>query len=168
MSYVTPAQLAEIPGALELSQVASDDQRMPVPADLMDLTLRGGDRSTFDPDLVAQADAALARVMRVVAEADAIIDGYLARRYAVPMTKQLDLLATWSRAITRYKLHGDRQGDERTDPIVRDYRDALKLLQLTADGKFSLGAEDPTTGPSAVGEFLFDPGRKVFGRDFLP
>lgn len=168
MSYVTLAQLAEIPGPLELAQVASADQRSPISADLMDLTLREGDRSAYLPEEIAQADAAVARITLAVTEADAIIDGYLARRYTLPLAKTPGLLATWSRAIARYKLHGDRIGDERTDPIVRDYRDALKLLQLIAEGKFSLGVEDPTTSASGLGDFVFHPGSKVFGREFLP
>lgn len=40
MPYVTLLQLAEMPGALELAQVASDKHQRPVAAELMELTLR--------------------------------------------------------------------------------------------------------------------------------
>ncbi|UYC12285.1 DUF1320 domain-containing protein [Xanthomonas sp. CFBP 8445] len=168
MSYVTLAQLAEIPGAVELAQVASDDQRAPVTADLMALTLRAGDRSSYSADAIAQADAAAARIVSAIAQADSLINGYLGRRYTLPLAKVHPMLATWSRAITRYTLHGDRISDERTDPIARDYRDALRFLEQIAAGKFSLGLDDPTTGSGALGDVLINPGHKVFGRDFLP
>ncbi|MDF5922515.1 DUF1320 family protein [Pseudomonas aeruginosa] len=45
-----------------------------------------------------------------------------------------------ARAITRYLLHKDRLGEgAEKDPIVRDYRDALKFLQLTAEASSPWG-----------------------------
>lgn len=38
---------------------------------------------------------------------------------------------------------------ESDDPIVRDYRDALKSLQFVAAGKISLGVDDPAPGVGA-------------------
>ncbi|MEO1819914.1 phage protein Gp36 family protein, partial [Pseudomonas sp.] len=71
------------------------------------------------------------------------------------------------RAITRYNLHQHRVSNEGTDPIVRDYRDAMKLLQLTADGKFSLGGNDPVqASPSAI-DVRFDADTNVFSRKEL-
>ncbi|MBN5136883.1 DUF1320 domain-containing protein [Stenotrophomonas sp. C-A] len=168
MAYVTLTQLAELPGALELSQVAGGRDERPVATELMDATLRGGDRSAFPPSEVAKADAALERIQEATRQADAIIDGYLARRYRLPLGKVVPLLAVWSRSITRYLLHPDRQTDERTDPIVRDYRDAIRLLQETAQEKFHLGIEDPTTSTGSAGEFIFHAGNKVFGREGRP
>lgn len=168
MSYITLPQLAEIPGALELAQVASDKHQRPVSAELMELTLRAGDRSGYPAAEVQQADAAAARISQAIAEADALVDGYLGRRYTLPLPNPPGILITWSRAIVRYKLHNDRITDDRTDPIARDYRDAVKFLQLIAEGKFSLGVEDPTVGDSSAGEIQFDTGAKVFGREFMP
>jgi phage gp36-like protein len=53
------------------------------------------------------------------------------------------VVAEWSRAIARYYLHKDAISDANTSPIARDYRDAMKLLQQLAEGKFSLGVDDP-------------------------
>lgn len=166
--YVTLLQLAESPGALELAQVASTTHAAVVDAELMELTLRGEDRSAFDPDELEAADEAKARILELVDEAGGMIDGYLARRYALPLATTPGLLVTWARAIVRYKLHRDRSGDDRTDPVVRDYRDALKFLQQVAEGKFSLGIEDPTTGAAAEGDVRFESGDKAFGRRVLP
>ena len=168
MAYVSLLQLAEIPGAKEMAQVASDTAKRAIDAGLMELTLRGGDRSGFPADQVEAADAAAARITQAITEADALVDGYLAKRYALPLASPPQILVSWARAIVRYKLHTDRQSDERTDPIVRDYRDAMTQLGQVAKGTFSLGIDDPTTGAGSVGDVLFDTGRKVFGREFLP
>lgn len=170
MSYVTLPQLAEVPGALELAQVASDKHQRPVAAELMDLTLRGGDRAAFPAGEIARADTAAARITQVIAEADAVIDGFLGKRYALPLpiASVPSLLTTWARRIVRYQLHSDRISDERTDPIARDYRETLKLLAQVGKGEFSLGIEDPTTGTAAPGDIQINTGHKVFGREFMP
>ena len=167
--YITLAQLADAPGALELSQVASESHDAAlVDAELFERTLRVQPRTGFDASAIAAADAAAARISNLIDEATALIDGYLARRYALPLANAPRLLTTWARAIVRYKLHPDRAGDERSDPVVRDYRDALKFLALVADGKFSLGIDDPETSPSAEADIRIDTGSKVFGRRALP
>lgn len=167
--YLTLAQLADAPGALELSQTASESHdAVLVDAELFERTLRAQDRSEFDPDAIAAADAAAERVTNLITEATALIDGYLARRYTLPLATAPKLLTTWARAIVRYKLHPDRVGDDRTDPVVRDYRDALKFLSLVAEGKFSLGIEDPEASAASEGDIRIDVGHKVFGRGRLP
>lgn len=166
--YVTLLQLAESPGALELAQVASSSHEAVVDAELMDLTLRAGVRTSYTATQIAAADKAKARIVELVGEADGVIDGYLAKRYTLPLTVTPKILVTWARAVVRYKLNKDRQTDERSDPVVRDYRDAIKFLQQVAEGRFSLGLEDPTTGPSSDGEVRFESGAKVFGRRVLP
>lgn len=170
MQYVTLLQLAEAPGALELAQVASTSHEAVVDAELMDLTLRNGDRSAYDAPSIAAADEALERITSLIDEAGALIDGYLGKRYTLPLNLVTvpSILTSWARAIVRYKLHSNRDGDERTDPVVRDYRDALRFLQQVASGQFSLGIDDPEASPSSPGEVQFDGGSKVFGRDALP
>ena len=168
MQYVTLPQLAEIPGALELAQVATDQHAAAVvDATLMELTLRAGDRSGWEPEDVAAADRAADRITQVIEEASSIIDGYLARRYVLPLAATPGILVTWARAIVRYKLHSDRITDDRTDPVARDYRDAIRFLELVAAGKFSLGLEDPTAG-AASSEIQINPGSKVVGREHMP
>jgi phage gp36-like protein len=164
--YVTPVQLAERPGARELAQVATRERDAIVDDALMDATLRGDDRSTWPADQVAIADDALARIQEAIDEADGIIDGFLAKRYTLPLTRVFPAVTAWSRAITRYLLHKDRHSLETDDPIVRDYRDALKMLQFVAGGQFSLGADDPGLSDTQGGDVQFVPGTKVFGRGY--
>ncbi len=168
MPYVTLPQLSEMPGALELAQVASDKHGALVDAALLELTLLNGDRSAYAPEEIAGADRARERIEQASTEADALIDGYLGKRYTLPLANAPGILTTWARAIVRYKLHGDRLSTEGNDPIVRDYKDALKFLEQIAAGKFSLGIEDPSSQGNGLGEVRIDPGKKVFGREFLP
>lgn len=163
--YITPDQLADRPGATEIAEVATPEREAIVNADLMAATLTDADRSQWSADETAVADAALATVQDAIDDADSLVDGYLAKRYSLPLAKVPGVLVVWARAITRYLLHKDRKALENDDPIVRDYRDALKALGLVAEGKLSLGADDPTTGATALGEVKFVSNGTVFGRD---
>lgn len=163
--YITAAQLADRPGATEIAQVATPAREAVVDAELMDATLRGTDRGAWTPVQTAVADEALAVVNTAITDAGSLIDGYLAKRYPLPFAGAMNLLTVWARAIVRYLLHKDRRTLENDDPIVRDYRDATKSLQLVADGKLSLGATDPTVADSTGGDVQFDSDGRVFGRD---
>ena len=171
MPYITPAELAERPGAQEIAQTASLAHQMVRDAALMDATLRGLDRSAWTPEQIAAADAALARVLDAVAEAGALIDGHLVQRgYTLPLNLPAgsagrSMVTVWARTITRYFLNKDRMTDESKDPVARDYRDALRLLGQLAAGKFSLGAEDPAaTVNTAHTDVRFDGSPAVFNR----
>lgn len=168
MAYITPSDLAERPGAKELAEVATPEHKRIADTALMDATLRGGDRSSWSADDQADADAAMARIQDAVAEADALIDGFLAKRgYPLPLSPVPKLVTGWSRSIARYLLHKSRISLESNDPIVRDYRDALKLLQLTADGKFSLGGDDVVATGGSSTDVRFAYAEPVFGRKQL-
>lgn len=161
--YVSLIQLAERPGALELAQLASAKHEAVVDAELLDLTLRGLLRADYSAAEVAAADAVVARITEAATEASARIDGYLRQRgYALPLSPVPTIVAGWCRDITRYLLSGDRISDDGTDPVLRGYRDAMRLLEQVAAGKFSLGAGDTV----AAGErpiFAVAPGRQFTG-----
>jgi phage gp36-like protein len=143
MAYITHQQLLDRPGSRELAEVASNEDGDMVPYELMALTLNGGDRSAFDVEQIADADAALARIDDAIADADGVIDGYLRKAgYTLPLDPVPRLVVVWCRAIARYYLHKNRRSLESDDIIVRDYKDALSLLQQTVSGKLSLGADD--------------------------
>lgn len=165
MNYITHDDLAERPGARELAQVATKEGVRAVATDLMEATLRGADRSAWPADQVAVADDALQRIQDAVTEAESLIDGYLAKRsYPLPLSPVPKLVTGWARDIARYLLHKDRGGKEDNDPIVRNYKDALKFLGLVAEGKFSLGAEDPITSNPNQLDVRFESALSVFDR----
>ena len=167
MPYITHAELAESPGAQELAQVASDAHQRPVAAELLDALLRGRDTSAWAADDVTAGQRALARIDAAVADADAVIDGYLAKRgYALPLDAAgapvHRLVGAWSRAIARYMLHKDRLVGDGKDPIERAWRDALRLLGEAAAGRFALGAGDAVAVNKS--EARFEGAPPVFGR----
>lgn len=154
MSYCTLPLLSAAKLARELAEVATPERFRIVDEALMDATLLGEDRSSYDPADVAIADQAAAHVQRALDDADGVINGYLVVRKPVPYTVPLNpvptIVPTWARWIARYLLHKDRVNTEdRTDPVVRDYKEALRFLELTRDGKFSLGVDDPLPPPSS-------------------
>jgi phage gp36-like protein len=166
MPYVTPAQLADSPRAQEVAQCATPEDKAIVATDLMDAVLRGTSTAGFLPADVAVANQVLVTVNAMIDEADQLIDGFIGKRYTLPLTTPPEILGGWARAIVRYKLNKNNITDEKTNPIARDYRDAMNLLQLIAAGKFSLGAGDPTgSGGSGLTQISV-PGR-TFDNDTL-
>jgi phage gp36-like protein len=81
--------------------------------------------------------------------ADAVIDGYLKVRYALPLPVTPALLRDLAQAIAIYKLHRDSVADK----IRNDYTDALKTLALISNGTVKLdvaGVEPASSGASGV------------------
>jgi len=166
MAYITHPELAESPGALELAQVASDEHVPPVSAELLDALLRAQDVSAWGPEDVAAATRVIGRIDAAVREAGALIDGYLAKRgYQLPLAPVPGLVTAWCRASTRYLLHKNRRTLPDGDPVLRGWRDALRLLDLTAAGKFSLGAEDAVANDRLDARFCAEP--RTFARSQL-
>ena len=152
--YCTPVNLADARLSRELAQVATPERSPIVADDLMEAVLRGGDVTGFDPADVVVATQALVHIQEALRNADGVIDGYLRMRkprpYTVPLAPVPEIVSVWGRWIARYLLHKDRVDTrEETDPIVRDYRQAIKFLEAVRDGKFSLGADDPLDPPSS-------------------
>jgi len=153
--YCTPINLADARLSRELAQVATPERSPIVADDLMEAVLRGVDVGGFDPADVAVATQALVHIEEALRNADGVIDGYLRMRkprpYTVPLDPVPEIVSVWARWIARYLLHKDRVDTrEETDPIVRDYRQAIKFLEATREGRFSLGAEDPLP-PASTG-----------------
>lgn len=104
--------------------------------ELVELTNRaGGD--TIDAAVVAKA----------LADADALIDPYLAGRYAVPVSPVPPLLVRLAADIARFLLHGKAA----TDSVNRAYDNALKLLAEIARGLASLPGAASPGGASPAG-----------------
>lgn len=88
---------------------------------LIRLTDRG-ETATGSIDTVA--------IDRALADTDAAIDGYLAARYALPLSETPALIADLAQAIAIYKLHVYAP-----DPkIEADYKDAMRTLRDIGQG----------------------------------
>jgi phage gp36-like protein len=90
------------------------------------------DRTGADTVEAGVVDAALA-------DAAAKIHGYLAARYALPVSPAPDLLRSMQADVARYLLHGDRA----TELVRKNYEDALKLLRDLSEGKAVLAGASP-------------------------
>jgi phage gp36-like protein len=88
-------------------------------------------------------------VDRALADNDAVIDGYVAGRYALPLAEVPPLLADLAQVIAIYKLHPFAP-----DPKIKDdYTDALKMLDRIASGTVRLpaqGIEPASSGAAGV------------------
>lgn len=82
------------------------------------------------------------RMDRAVADASGLIDGYLARSYALPLASVPGMVAAWAADIARYKLWDDRAPDE----VRKRYEDALSQLKQVSQGIIALPV------PTASGE----------------
>jgi phage gp36-like protein len=151
--YITLDQLAVNPGAKELAEVATPEHLPIVDAALMYARLTGASRATWQPAELDACEQAVSRINAAITDAAGLIDGFLSVRGYLPLQQVPDILVVWCRAIVRYKLHINRLNSDDKDPVTRDYNDALKLLRLTADGKFSLGAADPVSTSSNAPEW---------------
>lgn len=79
-------------------------------------------------------DAAV--VARALSDTDAVIDGYLAGRYALPLGDVPPQVLDLALSIAIYKLHPEAPSTK----IENDYRDALKALVQISNGTIRLPA----------------------------
>lgn len=117
-------------------------------ATLADLVAQYGERVLRDATDRAEASTGTIdadAVARAIASADALIDGYLKARYALPLVTTPALVNELSMTIALYKLHPEVTAEK----VRRDYEDALKLLDRIAAGTIRLdvaGAEPQASG----------------------
>ncbi|WP_323780146.1 DUF1320 domain-containing protein [Thalassovita sp.] len=104
---------------------------------LTDLTDRYGERLLID--LTDRAEVASGVidadvVDRALADADALIDGYLAARYVLPLAQTPDLVASLAQVITVWNLHVY----EPNPKIEADYKAAIRSLEAISKGAIRL------------------------------
>ena len=105
---------------------------------------------------------------RAVEDAAAEIDGYLARRYPVPLVRVPKIIAKYANDIAVYNLVsriGVGTEADRENNYLERYRHAIKFLQAIAAGTVSLGLETPSA-QAATGFQMTSPPR-LFSRDSL-
>jgi phage gp36-like protein len=102
-------------------------------------------------------------------DADGEIDGYLAKRYAVPISPIPKVINKLSKDIAIYNLFSRIGIDESSQEknYLNRYNAAVKFLTLVAEGKVSLGAETDNPTAAAAAGFSVKSNPRVFTRDHL-
>lgn len=128
-----------------------------------DLVKRFGDREISDLLDRDNDGAEDTRALEsAISDADALIDGYLSARYAVPLSSVPALIVSISCDLTRYKLWDDRAPEE----VRKRYQDALSQLRDISKGVLSLPSTS-TTASSDLGGIEYTEGDRLFTMDSL-
>jgi phage gp36-like protein len=124
-------------------------------SEIRDLTDNGEPRlNDINQDVLAKA----------LADASAMIDGYLVGRYQLPLASAPAVLGLYCRGVARYLLMTN-QPDERAKG---DFAAAVQYLQRVASG--AIGLLPPAAAgqvPAGIGPVVFETGQKVFAREDL-
>jgi phage gp36-like protein len=114
MTYCTQADLETRFGALELQQLTDREANEEIDSTVID---------------------------KAIADADALIDGYLAGRYTVPLAVVPANLTRLACDIARYLLYENAA----TEIVIARYEQALRYLEQVAKGQITLVSEPPAT-----------------------
>lgn len=117
---------------------------------LNDLRDRFGERLLIrltDREAVATGVIDTDMVDKAIADAAAIIDGYLAARYALPVSALPELLVKLARVIALYELYTT----DVPEKIATDYKDAIRTLGQISDGKIRLPIAGAATAKETGG-----------------
>lgn len=122
-------------------------------ADLIELTAENG-VDVYDPLVVERA----------IEDADAEINGYVGTRYTAARDPVPPVLRKYSVDIAIYGLYCRRQLENET--WRKRYEDAVRYLELVAQGKISLGDGDAEPGAVNHAPQISGP-RRVFSRNSM-
>lgn len=122
---------------------------------------------SFLEDMEEKEKRILPIIKNAILDADAEIDGYLAKRYPVPMNPVPKVIRKFSKDITVYNLYS-RVGideNEREKNYLTRYNAAINFLKLVADGKIDLGVSSQQSTASTG--FQVSSNNRLFSRNTL-
>lgn len=110
---------------------------------------------TFIEEPAQREELVAPLIDEAIADSGGEIDGYLAKRYAVPLSPVPKVINKFSKDIAIYNLFSRIGIDEGTGEktYLNRYNAAVKFLTLVAEGKVSIGADadgDPSSA-AAIG-----------------
>lgn len=111
--------------------------------------------------------AILPYITAAITDADAEIDGYLAKRYSVPLSPVPAVIQKFAKDMAVYNLVS-RQGVDESDrekTYLNRYNAAIKFLMAVAEGKIEIGTGSPKE--AALTGFQVKSAPRVFSRDSL-
>jgi phage gp36-like protein len=138
--YATQQDLVDRFGEEELIQL-TDRTNIPV--------------STIDPVVVGRA----------IDDASALIDGYLQKVLALPLSVVPPVLSKSASDIARYYLHG--KAADKDSPVTRAYNEAVGWLKDVSKGLVQLSAEGEAPKAAGGGTVKASAPGRVFTRDSL-
>jgi phage gp36-like protein len=104
-----------------------------------------------------------------IADAEGEIDGYLTKRYAVPITPTPKVINKFAKDIAVYNLYSrtgiDESGGEKS--YLNRYNAAVKFLTLVAEGKVSIGAQADQPQIAAAAGFSVSSNQRLFNRESM-
>lgn len=103
------------------------------------------------------------------ADAQAEIDGYLAKRYDVPFAHPPAVIGKFAKDIALYNLvsrKGIDEGDREKTYLTR-YNAAVAFLTKVAEGKIDIGASGGSAAAVAQNGFSMRSERRTFSRDSM-
>lgn len=158
--YASAAQLLARYNAEEIAQRSDVSVPALVGGELLVKAVKGEDLSAYTPEEQAAAAAALARIERVLRDAETTINSYLGSRYQLPVTQAADVLERIASQLARYFLYDDAV----TDQVENLYKDSLAFLRDVSVGKVQLGpTSSGTTAQASAGAEMISSGL-VFSR----
>lgn len=118
--------------------------------------IKDGAVGTLIGDEYLDADEREAKIGPIIDEAiedaDGEIDGYLARRYSVPLSPAPKVINKFAKDIAIYNIFARIGIDEDSEAktYLTRYNAAVKFLTFVADGKVSIGAAGPGDASAAA------------------
>ncbi len=122
---------------------------------------------TFIEDPAEREELVAPIIDGAIGDADAEIDGYLAKRYAVPLAPAPTVINKFSKDIAIYNLFSRIGIDESTDQktYLNRYNSAIAFLKLVAEGKVSIGGESEDPATAAATGFTVKSNTRLFTRE---
>ncbi len=122
---------------------------------------------TFIEDPAEREELVAPIIDGAIGDADAEIDGYLAKRYAVPLAPAPKVINKFSKDIAIYNLFSRIGIDESTDQktYLNRYNAAIAFLKLVAEGKVSIGSESEDPATAAATGFTVKSNARLFTRE---
>jgi phage gp36-like protein len=137
---------------------------MSIYASLSDLTTRFSESEILqlaDPTDTGSVDTTITD--DALNDADGVINGYLASRYTLPLTKTPTVITRIACDIARYFLYKDRV----TDAVKERYDAAIAFLKGISSGQVSLGPDASGATADTAGSVEYQAPCRVFTDDTL-
>lgn len=159
MGYATASDVLLL-GASESAALATPDWLRVIPAQLLNATVEGADRSNWDEQQCYAADLALARINDALRDADSEINSALSANYSVPLAGDApewvhELLRSVARALARWWLADDSERYDETgrpvSPIADRARWGRQQLASIAKGQLRLLPAPAVSAATSLG-----------------